>query len=259
VAAVLAVEALPPRPPHAGEAAYLRALAVVVRSYADYYRGRLARHAETGADLCDQTHCQAYRGIAGQLIHREAAAATAGIVLRKDGRLVPGYHSSTCAGRTALPAEAWGGAGFAGVYLNIDDVDADGRPLCAASPHLAWRFALPADELTEIVSRECFPLGRIEELEFEYGADERVARVRSPEGEVAGEAFRNAVCRVHGWGSLRSLAFHMRRERGMAVFTGRGLGHAVGFCQYGARALADRIHDWRQLLARYFPGLTTQR
>jgi hypothetical protein len=44
------------------------------------------------------------------------------------------------------------------------------------------------------------------------------------------------------------------RPEGLTV-DGRGYGHAVGMTQYGAKALADRGTDARQILARYYGGL----
>lgn len=37
---------------------------------------------------------------------------------------------------------------------------------------------------------------------------------------------------------------------------GRGFGHGVGLCQYGARAMAAAGSDWRSILMAYYPGAT---
>jgi len=38
------------------------------------------------------------------------------------------------------------------------------------------------------------------------------------------------------------------------TISGRGFGHGVGMCQYCARAFADRGEEWREMLARFYPG-----
>ncbi|HLP47660.1 MAG TPA: hypothetical protein VK469_17070, partial [Candidatus Kapabacteria bacterium] len=37
-------------------------------------------------------------------------------------------------------------------------------------------------------------------------------------------------------------------------FSGKGLGHGVGLCQFGACSLAQDGKDYREILATYFPG-----
>ena len=48
----------------------------------------------------------------------------------------------------------------------------------------------------------------------------------------------------------------IERERGFLKVQGRGFGHGVGLCQYGARTLAWAGMDAAAILARYFPGAT---
>jgi stage II sporulation protein D len=38
------------------------------------------------------------------------------------------------------------------------------------------------------------------------------------------------------------------------VFHGRGLGHGVGMCQYGALGMAKAGKDYRVILEHYYPG-----
>ncbi|OGQ20632.1 MAG: hypothetical protein A2138_06050 [Deltaproteobacteria bacterium RBG_16_71_12] len=40
---------------------------------------------------------------------------------------------------------------------------------------------------------------------------------------------------------------------------GKGSGHGVGLCQWGARGLADDGVGYREILARYYPGATLRR
>ena len=40
---------------------------------------------------------------------------------------------------------------------------------------------------------------------------------------------------------------------GLVRFSGTGLGHGVGLCQQGAKALAEKGVDAKGILTRYFP------
>jgi stage II sporulation protein D len=58
---------------------------------------------------------------------------------------------------------------------------------------------------------------------------------------------------------LRSTLFEVRRAADGFVFVGSGSGHGVGMSQWGARSLARRGSDHRQILARFYPGARIER
>ena len=62
-----------------------------------------------------------------------------------------------------------------------------------------------------------------------------------------------------GYEALPSLLFAVSVEGKDAVFRGRGNGHGVGLCQWGARARAVRGESYRQILAHYYPGSEVRR
>jgi stage II sporulation protein D len=63
---------------------------------------------------------------------------------------------------------------------------------------------------------------------------------------------------------LRSGAFTLTESREGGLLTGlvadgRGSGHGVGFCQWGAVGRARAGQHFRQILAAYFPGTSLER
>jgi stage II sporulation protein D len=62
-----------------------------------------------------------------------------------------------------------------------------------------------------------------------------------------------------GYTRLPSLFFEVRAENGSAVFVGRGSGHGVGLCQWGARGRALAGAGYREILAHYYPGAELRR
>jgi stage II sporulation protein D len=81
--------------------------------------------------------------------------------------------------------------------------------------------------------------------------------------EVDGPAVRS-VLRPVGETTLRSAAFVLTqtREGGVLrtlVADGRGAGHAVGFCQWGAVGRARGGQDAATILGAYFPGTVLSR
>ena len=41
---------------------------------------------------------------------------------------------------------------------------------------------------------------------------------------------------------------------GVFSLQGRGYGHGVGLCQWGARGMARAGHTWQEILQHYYPG-----
>ncbi|MGH8629854.1 MAG: SpoIID/LytB domain-containing protein, partial [Burkholderiales bacterium] len=96
VASVVAAESPPGAPLES-----LKAQAVAARSYFVAARGR-----HSGFDFCDTTHCQFLRDTtARDHPATRAAAATRGLVLTHNTRVVPAYYSASCGGRTRTLAE----------------------------------------------------------------------------------------------------------------------------------------------------------
>jgi stage II sporulation protein D len=86
------------------------------------------------------------------------------------------------------------------------------------------------------------------ELRFEHGAV-----------VLHGDAIRWAIRRPDG-GGLRSTLFErvdVRHSGGRPVevkVVGRGYGHGVGLCQYGAMGMSQVGYDYTQILQFYYRG-----
>ncbi len=87
----------------------VKAQAVAARSYAVRCMGK---HAASNYDLCDETHCQYYKGYdqekdAGWV---RAVDATAGRVLTYAGEVAQCFYSASCGGHTDNNEDVWGGS-----------------------------------------------------------------------------------------------------------------------------------------------------
>jgi len=126
--------------------------------------------------------------------------------------------------------------------------------LCSDSPHYGWSACIGPRQMDRILrARNVRKLeaimehGRVAALEFD--ADGCVARQRTPVGE-----FMSGCGRLLGWNVVKSNLFSVVEKNGRFIFTGRGLGHGTGLCQYGAAGLARGGYPWRQILHFYYPG-----
>jgi stage II sporulation protein D len=55
---------------------------------------------------------------------------------------------------------------------------------------------------------------------------------------------------------IKSFCFKVEKKGKKICFTGRGYGHQVGICQWGARRMIDAGHHYKSILQFYYPGAT---
>jgi len=234
--------------------AALEAQAVAARSYGV---ARLGRHEDEGADLCDGTHCQVYRGrMASTETSRRAAQATAGMVLVQDGRVIAAPFHAVCGGRTTRPADVWDDE-------ETPDLVAVDDEACLGSQGSVWTYHLKRTQLAALGERIGFPEAKFLEI-YGRNADGRVTAVRlaAPGGRfrvLRGFDFRKEASALFGWDSVRSTAFELFETRSTYVLAGRGTGHGAGLCQHGAIARARRGETRNQILSLYYNGAKLMR
>lgn len=234
-----------------------KAQAVLIRSYALAHRGR---HAEEGFDFCDLTHCQAYGGISGGSgIRDEALRATRALAMTYGDRPVEGLFHSTCGGHTSANQRVFGGRPLP--YLQgVDD-----GSYCAASPHATWRSRIPLEKISAILAEDprlvaSIPLSGLSVAEGETGGRVFSLRLAGPRvGEVPAMEFLSRVGKALGWNQVKSNWFDVEIVDGEVLLKGRGLGHGVGLCQWGARGMALAGLRFDQILRHYFPGARLRR
>lgn len=249
------------------------AQAVVSRTYAVRNAGRWRAQ---GFDLAANIGDQRYDGVQGETPQAwRAVRATRGQILTWQGRPIDAFFHSTCGGRTADAAEVFSG-GRRPYLRSIADVDGDGLPYCRISPRYQWREDWTAAELVSAL-RRTLPVEsgiRASEVTVVRGitvagrtVSDRVARLVIRLGTrtvtVEGPAIRRVLV-PPGQEILRSAAFTLRplnangRLAGL-VAEGRGAGHGVGLCQWGAIGRARAGQRYPQILAAYFPGASLTR
>jgi stage II sporulation protein D len=73
--------------------------------------------------------------------------------------------------------------------------------------------------------------------------------------DVSAAEFR----KVAGYARVRSLKMDVIPAGDGWLFRGNGYGHGVGMCQFGANGMAKAGRGWREILARYYPGVDIAR
>ena len=217
--------------------------------------------AHTGFHVCNDDHCQRFQGL--QPIAPEVAKAlhdTEGLILvDAEGRVADARFSKCCGGRTELFSTCWQDRDFP--YLtSIEDPWCDPAAMPegllhkalkgydADTPFYRWtRDVRGADIARRLLERFGKRVGQITGLEAaERGPSGRIHRLRiaGTEGEVTvGKEL--TIRRLLDENCLPSSAF---------TAAPRGWGHGVGMCQIGAAHMAEAGHDFREILAFYYPN-----
>ena len=248
------------------EHAAVEAQAIAARSYA-YTHLASQQRFDVRATVDDQV----YGGASAERPVADAAvAATAGQVLRYAGRIADTPYHSTCGGMTAETGEVWTGESGAPYLRRVDDhVPGTRRAYCDISPRYEWTREMTGDEIGAAVTRylrsrgSSQSIGTARSLEIETRTPSgRVGTLAivgsSGETTLRGNAIRYAL-RVAGGELLNSTYFSIEpsgSNAGGRRFTlrGRGYGHGIGMCQWGAIGRAREGQDAATILRTYYPG-----
>jgi stage II sporulation protein D len=225
----------------------LKAQAVAARTYT-------LHRLRSGSDfLTDDTRSQVYGGLTAVTDQsRRIVDATRGEVLMYEGEILPAYYSSTCGGTTARASDAFLGASAA----PVDTSRVCGY--CSDSPFYRWRAVFTLAEI-----RERF--GVKQDLEVGvtgWDSMRRATEIALLDGRgrvidrYPAETFRYLLNQGRPL-DQRVLSTRIDRitsKDGAVIFEGKGWGHGVGLCQYGARGLARAGKNYRQILDYYYEG-----
>ncbi len=228
----------------------LKAQAVVARTYALYQR-MLNKSREY--DLVATVQDQVYQGRQG-VDHRvqEAVESTRGIAVAHQNAPIYAAFSSTAAGPTEDAVNVWS--------KDLPYLKGVDCPFDVNAPRYQWRAVLKVQDLENTFRRQGVDVGAIASLTpFAYSKAGRVTKLRilHSRGELIlrGEDFRRLI----GYSVILSTQFDVESMGWEIALSGRGSGHAVGLCQWGAKEMAEHGYPYTTILAYYFPGTELRR
>lgn len=249
----------------------VKAQAVAARTYAI---SSLGSRDSLGFDVFATVEDQAYGGVDLERAEIDRAVReTEGEILTYDGAVVLALYHSTCGGRTATRYEVWAEPDLP--YLrSVRDRGSGGEDFCAISPRYTWRESWTPDEMNGLVRAELAgrlgvpptSIGRILEIRVLSRTEED----RVDELEIAATGGRYVIRkndirfvlrpsegRILGSTDFRVL--HGRVDGDGVLVEGRGYGHGIGMCQWGAIGRARAGQDYRQILAAYYTSVRLEK
>jgi stage II sporulation protein D len=172
----------------------------------------------------------------------DAARATSGQVLFYDDRLAETSFHSTCGGKTTDSFSIWGRP-----YQHLKGVTCEN---CKSSNTYNWHEEIPISEIENKLKQ------KVSDIKINS---------RSPDGRAQSVEILGAASPLRMTGhELRMTLGPMRMKstllsnikvvKDKLKIAGRGFGHGVGMCQYGALGLAKKGKRYEDILAFYYPG-----
>ncbi len=231
--------------PYEWEVETLKAQAVAARTYALYQKQEAGKRP---FHMRATVGSQVYLGKRGERPSTDQAIReTAGLVLEYRGEIISAFFHSSCGGHTEDAFELWGidAPYLKGVDCECQRISRYGlwekRFQTSAVAVALGRSGFRMNGITEVELDSITPAGRVRSVSF---------RDRNGSVSVPAETLRAVV----GYARLPSVFFEAEVLDGEVVFSGRGLGHGVGMCQWGAREMAQRGFDFCAILGHYYPG-----
>jgi stage II sporulation protein D len=191
---------------------------------------------------------QVYNGADGERVSTiRAVRATRGIIIVYQGEVIPAFYHSNCGGQTEDAAKLWG---IDLPYLK--GVDCDCQEIVQDE---LWEKRIGTTTVARALRRFGYHVGAISDVNVDTitpaGRVQRVAvRSAGKTTRVPGDIFRTAL----GNTVIPSVYFDLEILGDEIVFSGRGRGHGVGLCQWGAKEMAQKGYDYTSILSHYYPG-----
>jgi stage II sporulation protein D len=224
----------------------LKAQAVASRTYAAYQR------TISGTRPFHILASVAHQMYAGRVVSESpawiAVRETAGQVLHWEGELFPAFYHTESGGWTEDPRTVF-------AARNMPGLKAVRCEFSAGSPHYYWQLDLRLADLSEVLRRNDVGVGAVTAVDVAERTPSLRAvtlLVRGTQGTVRVRG--NDLRRMVGYDTLKSTLFAVAVDGEFARFSGRGYGHGVGLCQWGAKGMAEQGYNARQILEFYYPG-----
>ncbi len=245
---------------------------IAARTYAVYQMKEVRRRSVSVFDVESTQKDQVYLGMdradskAAQLVER-----TKGMVMvSSDKKPIKAFYHASCGGQTILPEQVWGGH-FAGFHHAVT------CPFCHGSPSFQWQHSLSLSQIEQKIrsgiqkdasnrgfwpdrflkSPRSWTLSGVTATESEdHRAQDLVFAFTSKTGQALNVAM-NAY-QARNWldpAKIKSTWFSLIQKGRSILFSGKGSGHGVGMCQWGAKRMGEKGYTREQILSYYYPGI----
>lgn len=229
--------------PHTWNEEALRAQAVTARTYA-MYKKKVKQNEVYHLNMLDL----AYRGMSSESPRlNKIVQDTKGVIMVYDWNIFPAYFHSTCGGHTEDAGRVFG-------RDSIPPLRGVTCSYCNNTKYSRWSLDIDKSEIERKLRNARVPVSNIHTVKAkEPGAGKHSSKVEIVSANGSKEMNANEFRLVVGPNYLYSTAFDSKNNGKNITFSGRGWGHGVGLCQYGAQGMAEKGFKWDAIIKNYYP------
>lgn len=232
IASVVEAEAGPNR-----EDEFYKAQALIARTFA---LGHLEKHKGEGFNLCDGTHCQAYKGIMGfdKDIYKATVETEGEVIVDTTRQFITAAFHSNCGGFTANSQDVWVTA--KPYLISVED------KFCSGTRNSNWETVVPLKNWRAFLqSKGVDTTQLVDPKQYEFKPKERPIFYTILNQKIP-------TTQIRAFFGLRSAFFSVSVRKSEVRLIGRGYGHGVGLCQEGAMQMASRGWKYDKIINYYY-------
>ncbi|MDD2889740.1 MAG: SpoIID/LytB domain-containing protein [bacterium] len=187
-------------------------------------------------DLTSGVEAQVYKGIEAEVdFIDKVIEETHGIVCTYNGETIQTQYSSNCGGRTANGKAP---------YLKSTPCQ-----FCKSYPNYRWECSFSRASFFEKlgVQGNSFSVTKRDK-------SGRILEIQIPDASciIKGEQVRAKL-------GLRSTFLEIKDNGDKIIINGKGYGHGIGLCQYGAVGMSKQGFDYKSILKHYYSGIKIEK
>jgi stage II sporulation protein D len=213
-------------------------MAILAQTYAEGYN---SRHRIENFNLCDQTHCQVFKGYFKYApYHQAAELAKNRIVLDASGNIIEGLFHSNCGGKTQNSEDVW--RNDLSYCKSIND------SFCLNQKNSNWSKSF---SIYDFCLKLNIPYNISQTADFDFCNNIQFKNdAREKEIFIGKKTFNTIYIRTQL--NLKSDWFNLTCAGDSVLISGKGFGHGVGLCQEGAIEMAKQGCNEDEIIHYYF-------
>jgi|GEM_PF-1081915 len=190
---------------------------------------------------------QTYSGVHTNTILKDAVDQTRGVFLAYENKAIVAMFDACCGG--IIPAHIHG--------VNFTDAPYLARSYactyCKGARGYSWQATYPVHEIEKALQKELKQLKKLKEIKV--ARTDKAGIVQN----VQIKSSANKLLTITGkklyslFANVRSYCFNIVCADNRVTFSGKGIGHQLGLCQWGAREMVNCGFDYKSILSFYYP------
>ena len=228
-----------------------KVFSIASRSYALAMRQRAEKNKRP-YHLKNTNKHQTYAGVHDCEVIKKAVAMTRGLYLSYEDKPILAMFDSCCGG--VVPAK-------------IADFDFKRAPYlarekactyCKRCKIYSWQASWPLDSFERLFRPRIAGIGSLKDVSVAQkdaaGLSTKVTlKGRNGQHNFSGQKIYSTIKEV------KSFCFDVKTKAGKVTLSGRGFGHHIGLCQWGAREMVRDGWPYKRILQFYYPGTQLKR